>query len=59
MNAILDVLGASILNTTIVASAVAVIIKMLFEGLFVAAGGLMLPLAFLAYLRFTDAWLMQ
>lgn len=59
MNAYTDVLSASILNTTIVASAVAISVKLLVEGIYVAAVGLMLPLAFLAYLSLTDAWLMQ
>ncbi|WP_073309873.1 hypothetical protein [Halobaculum gomorrense] len=59
MNVYTDVLSANILNTTIVASVVAIVLKLLVEGLFVAAGGLLLPLAFLAYLTFTDAWLMQ
>ncbi|SHH36003.1 hypothetical protein SAMN05443636_2410 [Halobaculum gomorrense] len=59
VNVYTDVLSANILNTTIVASVVAIVLKLLVEGLFVAAGGLLLPLAFLAYLTFTDAWLMQ
>lgn len=59
MNALTDVIGANLLNTTIAASALALVAKMFVEGLFVAAVGLLLPLAFLAYLTLTDAWLME
>lgn len=59
VNAYLDVLGANVLNATIAAAVVAITLKMAAGGMFVAAGGLLLPFAFLAYLTLTDAWLMQ
>lgn len=55
----LNVLLSAILFRTILASAVLLILKYIYEGVFMLAGVLLLALSFLAYLSFTEARLMD
>lgn len=52
-------LFADLLNKTIFVSAIAVSAKLLIEGIVVLAVGLLLPLVFFGYLKYTDAALMR
>ncbi|WP_435063842.1 hypothetical protein [Halobaculum sp. EA56] len=59
MSESIDLVLASPLNTVIFLAVLAIVGKLLAEGLFVAAGGLLLPLGFLLYLEYTDAMLVR
>ena len=48
-----------VLNRTILVSAVVVTMKLLTDGFYVAAAGLILPLLFFVYLTYTNARLMR
>ncbi|MXR42711.1 hypothetical protein GRX01_15360 [Halobaculum sp. WSA2] len=50
---------ADLLNKTIFVSAIAVSAKLLSEGIVLTAVGLLLPLIFFGYLKYTDADLMR
>jgi hypothetical protein len=53
------VLLSTLLFRTIIVAAVLLVIKYIYEGVFMMAGMLLLALSFLAYLSFTDARLMD
>ncbi|MFC7098712.1 hypothetical protein [Halobaculum marinum] len=59
MTGIIDLVLASPLNVVIVIAAVAVSGRLLVDGAYVAALGLLVPLAVLTYLAETDAALMR
>lgn len=54
-----NVLLSTLLFRTILVSAVLLILKFIYEGVFMMAGTLLLALSFLAYLSFTEARLMD
>ena len=53
------VLLSTLLFRTIIVAAVLLVIKYIYEGVFMMAGMLLLALSFLAYLSFTDARLLD
>ena len=53
------VLLSTLLFRTIIVGAVLLVIKYIYEGVFMMAGMLLLALSFLAYLSFTEARLMD
>lgn len=54
-----NVLLSTLLFRTIIVGAVLLVIKYIYEGVFMMAGMLLLALSFLAYLSFTEARLMD
>ncbi|WP_157573520.1 hypothetical protein [Haloplanus natans] len=55
----LNVLLSALLFRTILVSAVLLILKYIYEGVFMMAGMLLLALSFFAYISFTEARLMD
>lgn len=53
------VLLSTLLFRTIIVAAVLLVVKYIYEGVFMMAGMLLLALSFLAYLSFTEARLMD
>lgn len=53
------VLLSTLLFRTIIVGAVLLVVKYIYEGVFMMAGMLLLALSFLAYLSFTEARLMD
>ena len=53
------VLLSTLLFRTIIVGAVLLVVKYIYEGVFMMAGMLLLALSFLAYLSFTDARLLD
>ena len=53
------VLLSTLLFRTIIVGAILLVIKYIYEGVFMMAGMLLLALSFLAYLSFTEARLMD
>jgi len=54
-----NILLSTLLFRTIIVGAVLLVIKYIYEGVFMMAGMLLLALSFLAYLSFTEARLMD
>lgn len=59
MSDLVGAILAGVLNKTILVSAVVVSMKLLSEGIYLAAAGIVLSLVFLAYLSFADARLFR
>lgn len=59
MSESVTVLLSTLLFRTILVAAVLLILKYIYEGVFMMAGMLLLALSFLAYLSFTEARLMD
>ncbi|MFD1633761.1 hypothetical protein ACOZ4L_13080 [Haloplanus ruber] len=55
----LTVLLSSLLFRTIIVGAVVLIVKFVYEGVYMQAGMLLLALSFFAYLSFTEARLLE
>jgi len=55
----ITVLLSTLLFRTIIVAAVLLVLKYIYEGLFMLAGMLLLALSFLAYISFTEARLMD
>ena len=53
------VLLSTLLFRTIIVAAVLLVVKYIYEGVFMMAGMLLLALSFLAYISFTEARLMD
>ena len=56
---LVTILLSTLLFRTIIVAAVLLVLKYLYEGLFMMAGMLLLSLSFLAYLSFTEARLLD
>ncbi|QGX96430.1 hypothetical protein EI982_17410 [Haloplanus rallus] len=55
----ITVLLSSLLFRTIIVGAVLLVVKFIYEGVFMQAGMLLLALSFFAYLSFTEARLLE
>lgn len=59
MTGSLTVLLSSLLFRTIIVAAVVLVLKFIYEGVFMMAGMLLLAISFFAYLSFTEARLLE